>query len=178
MFLFFIRRNCYDYSGDEGEEDDIGVFVGNRGAEGVFPTIHYVQEPILVLFVLVEVGEQHPCRRHGAVNEQEHRRLWRQLHALSQNVQKLSDGNVIRDQKPREWNVERDVLLLIQNRDIASPIPFAYCLRSLGVDGSSLGRASAIFGVAPRPHPVAALILICCTVYYGKSGASCIRCSF
>ena len=42
-------------TGDEGEENDMVAFVENSVSKGVFPTIDNVEEPVIVLLVLVEV---------------------------------------------------------------------------------------------------------------------------
>ena len=42
-------------TGDEGKENDMVAFVENSVSKGVFPTIDNVEEPVIVLLVLVEV---------------------------------------------------------------------------------------------------------------------------
>merc|ERR1719359_168351 len=79
------------------------------GAECILPTIHYVEEPVLVLVLLVDGGHQRSCGGQNVVHKDEDGLLRTELDTLADNVDKLPDSEIC----------GHEVLLLVDVRDVA-----------------------------------------------------------
>jgi hypothetical protein len=80
-----------------------------RLAEGVLAGVGDIEEAVLVLVLFVDAAHQGSCRGENLVDEDEDGLLGRQLDSLADDVDKLADGQIGRDQ----------ILLLVDGGDVA-----------------------------------------------------------
>ena len=102
--------------------------------EGVLPTVHHVQETVLVLVGVVDRAHERGCRGKRVVNEDEDGTLGAELDPLPDHIRELAYGEIRGDEKLLlvDFLNGRLLDLLNDNRD---PV------RVLGTNSRRLGLA-------------------------------------
>uniref|UniRef100_A0A7S0DNS9 Uncharacterized protein n=1 Tax=Amorphochlora amoebiformis TaxID=1561963 RepID=A0A7S0DNS9_9EUKA len=108
------------------------TFLSLKGTKSAFSAVGDIEEAIVILMLLIDLGHHSTSGREGIVYKDEDGFLRRQLNALSDHINELADGEIRRDQ----------VLLLVNVDNIALFGLFTDNGNSIRIFGSDLVRFS------------------------------------